>query len=77
MDWGRKWLDFCAGKTQQVSFDRFSNTGAIDEKIDGSVLDEEESFFFYDVSLLNWIGALTLFYCTLLLLKLPPRKLEP
>ena len=45
MDWGRKWLDFYAGKIQQVSFDRSNNTGAIDEKIDGSVLDEEESFF--------------------------------
>ena len=36
MDWGRKWLvDFNAGKTQLVSFDRSKNTGAIDVKIDG------------------------------------------
>ena len=45
VDWGRKWLvDFNAGKTQLVSFDRSKNTGAIDVKMDGSVL-EEKSFF--------------------------------
>ena len=45
MEWGRKWLvDFKAGKTQLVSFDRSDNTGAIDVKIDGSVLDENSSF---------------------------------
>ena len=39
VDWGRKWLvDFNAGKNQLVSFDRSKNTGAIDVKIDGSVL---------------------------------------
>ena len=44
-DWGRKWLvDFNAGKTQLVSFDRFKNTGAIDVKMDGSVLEEKTSF---------------------------------
>ena len=31
VDWGRKWLvDFNAGNTQLVSFDRSKNTGAID-----------------------------------------------
>ena len=45
VDWGRKWLvDFNAGKTQLVSFDWSNNTGAIDAKMDGSVLDEN-SFF--------------------------------
>ena len=45
VDWGRKWLvDFSAGKTQLVSFDRSNNTGAIDVKIDGSVLEEKSSF---------------------------------
>ena len=45
MDWGRKWLvDFNTGKTQLVLFDRSNNTGAIDVKMDGSVL-EEKSFF--------------------------------
>ena len=34
LDWGKKWLvDFKAGKTQLVSFDRSSNTGAIDMKM--------------------------------------------
>ena len=42
MDWGRKGLvDFNAGKIQLVSFDRSNNTGAIDVKIDGSVLMEK------------------------------------
>ena len=42
VDWGRKWLvDFNAGKTQLVSFDQSNNTGAIDVKMDGSVLEEK------------------------------------
>ena len=45
VDWGRKWLvHFNAGKTQLVSFDRSKNTGAIDVKMDGSVLEEKTSF---------------------------------
>ena len=45
MDWGRKWLvDFNAGKTQLFSFDRSKNDGAIDVKMDGSVLEEKTSF---------------------------------
>ena len=45
VNWGRKWLvDFNAGKTQLVSFDRTKNTGAIDVKMDGSVLEEKTSF---------------------------------
>ena len=45
MDWGRKWLvDFNAGKTQLVSFDRSNNNGSIDVKMDGSVLEEKSSF---------------------------------
>ena len=40
VDWGRKWFaDFNAGKTQLVLFDRSENTGAIDVKMDGSVLE--------------------------------------
>ena len=43
--WGKKWLvDFNAGKTQLVSFDRSNNTGAIDVKMDGSILEEKSSF---------------------------------
>ena len=45
LDWGKKWLvDFSAGKTQLVSFDRSNNTGSIDVKMDGSVLEEKSSF---------------------------------
>ena len=44
VDWGRKWLvDFNAGKTQLVSFDRSKNTGAIDVKMDGSIFEEKTS----------------------------------
>ena len=39
MGWGRKWfVDFSAGKTQQVLFDQSKNTGAIDVKLDWSDL---------------------------------------
>ena len=49
-NWGRKWLvDFSAGKNQLVSFDRSYSTGAIDVKMDGSVLDEKSYF-----KLLGW-----------------------
>ena len=42
VDWGKKWLvDFNAGKTQLVSFDRSNNNGSIDMKMDGSVLEEK------------------------------------
>ena len=45
VDLGRKWLvDFNAGKTQLVSFDGSKNTGAIDVKMNGSVLEENTSF---------------------------------
>ena len=74
MDWGRKWLvDFSDGKTQLVLFDRSNNTVAIDVKMDGSgsVLEEKSSFKMLGLtfsSKLDW-GSL--------LLKLPPKKLEP
>ena len=39
VDWGKKWLvDFNAGKTQLVSFDRSNNTSSIDVKMDGSII---------------------------------------
>ena len=45
MDWGRKRLvDLNARKTQLVSFNRSNNTGAIDVKMDGSVLEKKSSF---------------------------------
>ena len=45
VDWDMKWLvDFNAEKIQLVSFNRSNNTGAIDVKMDWSVL-EEKPFF--------------------------------
>ena len=45
MDWGKKWLvDFDTGKTQIVLFDQSNNTGAMDVKMDKSVLEENSSF---------------------------------
>ena len=45
VDWDRKWfVDFNAGKTEQVSFDRSRKTGAIDIKMDGAALEEKSSF---------------------------------
>ena len=46
VDWGRGrrlLVDFNAGKTQLVLFDRSNNTGAIDVKMDGSALKEKSS----------------------------------
>ena len=45
VEWGRIWLvDFNAGKTQLGCFDRSNNNGAIDLKMDRSVLEEKSSF---------------------------------
>ena len=41
---GSDLFDFNARKTKLVSFDRSNNTGAIDMKMDGSVLEEKSSF---------------------------------
>ena len=42
VDWGKNWLvDFNAGKTQLVLFDRCNNNGSIDVKMDGSVFEEK------------------------------------
>ena len=37
-------MDLIAGKTQLVLFDRSNNTGSLDVKMDGSVLEEKSSF---------------------------------
>ena len=37
-------VNFNAGKTQLVSFDRSNNNGSIDVKMDGSVPEENSSF---------------------------------
>ena len=74
MAWGKKWLiNFSAGKTWLISFDQYNNTGTIDVKLDWSLLEEKSSLHWRCLCPLNWIGALTL----TLLIKLPPRKLEP
>ena len=45
LDWGKTWLvDFNAGKTQLVLFDRSNNNGSIGVKMDGSALEEKSSF---------------------------------
>ena len=45
LEWDRKWLvDFNAGKSQLVSFNRSSNIVAINVKINGFVLEEKSSF---------------------------------
>ena len=45
MDWGKKCLaDSNTGKAQPVLFDQPNNTGSIDMKMDGSVLEEKSSF---------------------------------
>ena len=44
VDWGKWLVDFNAGKTKLVSFDRFNNTGSIEVKMHGSVLEEKPSF---------------------------------
>ena len=58
MDQGKKWLfDFSACKTQLVLSDLSNNTGSIDVKKDGSVLQEESSFMLLGLTLsskLDW-----------------------
>ena len=74
MDSGKKWLiDFNAGKTQLVLFDRSNNNGSTDVKMDGYVLEEKSSFKMLRLTFcseLDWVLTLSL------LLKLPPRKIR-
>ena len=45
VDWSKKWfVDFNVGKTQLFSFDRSNNSGSIDVKMYGTVLEEKLSF---------------------------------
>ena len=49
--------DINTGKTQLVCFDRSNNTGSIDVKMDGSVLEEKLSFKMLGLTLsskLDW-----------------------
>ena len=72
----KSFVDFNAGKTQLVFFDRFNNVGAIDMKtsIDGSVLEEKSSFKMLGLTSSCKLDST---FMLSLLLKLPPRKLEP
>ena len=65
VDRARKWLvDFNAGKTQLVSFDRSNNTGAIDVKMDGSLLEENHLLRYWVVLLFKLdLGLYIQFYC--------------
>ena len=44
MDWDRWLVDFNIGKTQLLFFDWSNNTGAINVRMDGSVLEEKSPF---------------------------------
>ena len=58
VDWTRKWLvDFNAGKTH---LNQSNNIGAIDTKMDGSVVENNLLRCWGSLSLLNWVEALTL-----------------
>ena len=51
-DWGRRrFVDFNAGKTQLLSFDWFSSSGAIDVKMRGSILAGQSSIKMLGLSL--------------------------
>ena len=58
VDWGKKWLvDFNAGKTQLFLFELSNDTGSIDLKMDGSLLEEISTFKMLGLtfsSKLNW-----------------------
>ena len=58
IDWSKKWLvDFKARKAKLLSFDWSNNSGAIDLKMYGSVINEKSSFF------LIGLGLLCCLYC--------------
>ena len=75
VEWGRKWLvDFNAEKTQLVSFDRSNNTGAIDVKMNGSVLEEKSSFKMLGLTFSSKLDCGSYIISTA---KTVSRKLEP
>ena len=63
VDWGKKWLvDFNVGKTQLVLFDWSNNTGSVDVKIDGSILEQKSYFKMLGLtfsSKLDWSSYIT------------------
>ena len=62
VDWGwMQLVQFSAGKTQLVSFDQSNTSGAIDVKMMDLLLKKNCLLRGWDsLSLLNWVGALTL-----------------
>ena len=63
MDWRKKWIiDVNAGKTQLVLFDWPNNTGAINVKMDGSVLEEKLSLKMMGMTFSSIIGLGLLHY---------------
>ena len=74
VDWGRKRLvDFNAGKTQLVSFDRPKNANAIDVKMDGSVFQEKLSFKMLE---LTFFSKLDWGCCIISIAKTGSKKIE-
>ena len=73
LDWGKKWLvNFSAWKTQLVLLDRSNNTGSIDVKMDGSVLEEKLTFKMLGLtfsSKLDWV------FCIISIAKTAPKKI--
>ena len=70
VDCGRKWLfAFNPRKTQVVLFDRSNNSGSIDVKMDGSILEENSSL---GCLVLSFSFKLDLGSYIALLMKLPP-----
>ena len=67
VDWDKTWLvDFNAGKTQLVLFERSNNnTGSIDVKTDGSVLEKKSPFKMLGLtfSSIVLLGLLHYLYC--------------
>ena len=75
MDWDRNWLvNVNAGKIELDSFYRSNNTGTIDVKMDGSVLEEKPSF-----KILGLTFSSTLDWCSYIIstAKTVSKKLEP
>ena len=57
VDWGSKWLfDFNAEKSRLVLFGRCNNSGAIDVKMDGSVLEEKSSLKMLELTFSSNLG---------------------
>ena len=75
VDWSRKWLvDFNAGKNQIVLFGRYNNTGAIDVKMNGSVIEERSSFRMLDLSFSSKWGWSS---CIISTAKTVSKKIDP